>query len=141
MELTKREKVFLGLGVGVGLVGLGVGGYFAYKYLGSKTAFEILETKGKQLISDNNNLKKSVDTLMKAASENVFQEAIGTVNNKLGYRIDKKKYLEAALKANPNDVDLTKAYERVCIEIKELMGRKDSYEAALELYEIKDELL
>lgn len=137
MELTKREKVFLG----IGLVGLGVGGYFACKYLGSKTAFEILETKGKQLISDNNKLKESVDTLMKAASENVFQEAIGTVNNKLGYRIDKKKYLEAALKANPNDVDLKKALERVCIEIKELMGRKDSYEAALELYEIKDELL
>lgn len=137
MELTKREKVFLG----IGLVGLGVGGYFAYKYLGTKTAFEILETKGKQLISDNNELKKSVDTLMKAASENVFQEAIGTVNNKLGYRIDKKKYLEAALKAKPDDVQTKKALERVTIEIKELMGRRDSYEAALELYEIKDEIL
>jgi hypothetical protein len=137
MELTKREKVFLG----IGLVGLGVGGYFACKYLGSKTAFEMLETKGKQLISDNNKLKESVDILMKAASENVFQEAIGTVNNKLGYRIDKKKYLEAALKVNPNDVDVKKALERVTIEIKELMGRRDSYEAALELYEIKDELL
>lgn len=70
MELTKREKVFLG----IGLVGLGVGGYFAYKYLGSKTAFEILEKElekefGK-LITDNKELEKSVDILMNAFSEN-----------------------------------------------------------------------
>lgn len=96
MELTKREKVFLGIGLGVGLVGFGVGGYFAYKYLGSKTAFEMLETKGKQLISENNNLKKSVDTLTnrvtileEIVSEDVLEEAIATTTRKYNYRCDK----------------------------------------------------
>ena len=56
-------------------------------------------------------------------------------------RVDKKKYLEAALELYPDDAQTKRAYEQVCIEIKELMGRRDSYEAAQKLYEIKDEIL
>ena len=77
---------------------------------------------------------------MEAASEGVFEEAIGTVNNKINHRTDRKKYLLEALKAKPDDEQSKQALNKVNIELENLFTRKDKYTKAQALYEIKDEI-
>ena len=81
-----------------------------------------------------------MQTLIEAAREGVFEKAIGTVNNKIYHRTDKKKYLLEALETNPNNDDIKQALSKVNIELKNLFTRKDKYTKAQSLYEIKDEI-
>ena len=139
-KLTKREKILLG----VSIVGAGVAGFIIYKQhnIIIKALFDKIECEKiiTNLNNDNQVLKCDVQTLMEAASEGVFEEAIGTVNNKINYRTDKKKYLLEALETNPNDISLKAALEKVEIELANLFTRKDKYIKAQTLYEIKDEI-
>ena len=139
-KLTKREKILLG----VSIVGAGVAGFIIYKQhnIIIEALFDKIERDKiiTNLNNDNQVLKCDVQTLMEAASEGVFEEAIGTVNNKINYRTDKKKYLLEALETNPNDISLKAALEKVEIELANLFTRKDKYIKAQTLYEIKDEI-
>ena len=139
-KLTKREKILLG----VSIVGAGVAGFIIYKQhnIIIEALFDKIERDKiiTNLNNDNQVLKCDVQTLMEAASEGVFEEAIGTVNNKINYRTDKKKYLLEALETNPNDTSLKAALEKVEIELANLFTRKDKYTKAQTLYEIKDEI-
>ena len=139
-KLTRREKILLG----VSIVGAGVAGFIIYKQhnIIIKALFDKIEHDKiiTNLNNDNQVLKYDVQTLMEAASEGVFEEAIGTVNNKINYRTDKKKYLLEALETNPNDISLKAALEKVEIELTNLFTRKDKYIKAQTLYEIKDEI-
>ena len=139
-KLTKREKILLG----VSIVGAGVAGFIIYKQhnIIIEALFDKIERDKiiTNLNNDNQVLKCDVQTLMEAASEGVFEEAIGTVNNKINYRTDKKKYLLEALETNPNDTSLKEALEKVEIELANLFTRKDKYTKAQTLYEIKDEI-
>ena len=139
-KLTKREKILLG----VSIVGAGVAGFIICKQhnIIIKALFDKIEREKiiTNLNNDNQVLKCDVQTLMEAASEGVFEEAIGTVNNKINYRTDKKKYLLEALETNPNDISLKEALEKVEIELKNLFNRKDKCIKAQALYEIKDEI-
>ena len=126
------------------MVGAGVAGFIIYKQhnIIIKALFDKIEHDKiiTNLNNDNQVLKYDVQTLMEAASEGVFEEAIGTVNNKINYRTDKKKYLLEALETNPNDISLKAALEKVEIELTNLFTRKDKYIKAQTLYEIKDEI-
>ena len=139
-KLTKREKILLG----VSIVGAGVAGFIIYKQhnIIIEALFDKIERDKiiTNLNNDNQVLKCDVQTLMEAASEGIFEEAIGTVNNKINYRTDKKKYLLEALETNPNDTSLKAALEKVEIELANLFTRKDKYTKAQTLYEIKDEI-
>ena len=139
-KLTRREKIL----IGVSIVGAGVAGFIIYKQhnIIIKALFDKIECNKiiTNLNNDNQVLKCDVQTLMEAASEGVFEEAIGTVNNKINYRTDKKKYLLEALETNPNDTSLKAALEKVEIELANLFTRKDKYTKAQTLYEIKDEI-
>ena len=139
-KLTRREKILLG----VSIVGAGVAGFIIYKQhnIIIKALFDKIECDKiiTNLNNDNQVLKYDVQTLMEAASEGVFEEASGTVNNKINYRTDKKKYLLEALETNPNDISLKAALEKVEIELANLFTRKDKYTKAQTLYEIKDEI-
>ena len=139
-KLTKREKILLG----VSIVGAGVAGFIIYKQhnIIIEALFDKIERDKiiTNLNNDNQVLKYDVQTLMEAASEGVFEEAIGTVNNKINYRTDKKKYLLEALETNPNDISLKAALEKVEIELANLFTRKDKYTKAQTLYGIKDEI-
>lgn len=128
-KLTKRDKLM----IGVTVASTCVAGYFGVKH------FKDAKIQG-ALIKSNKDLKDSVDTLMAAASEGVFEEAIGTVNNKITYRVDKEKYLLEWLKSNPNDAETTKALSKVRSELMNLYKRRDKIEAAQNLYEIKNEI-
>ena len=139
-KLTKREKILLG----VSIVGAGVAGFIIYKQhdIIIKALLDKIERDKiiTNLNNDNQVLKCDVQTLMEAASEGVFEEAIGTVNNKINYRTDKKKYLLESLETNPNNDEIKQALDKVNAELKNLFTRKDKYIKAQTLYEIKDEI-
>jgi hypothetical protein len=118
-KLTKREILL----VGAGVVCACAAGYFGYKYF-----------------NDNKDLRDSVDTLMAAASEGVFEEALGTVNHKITYRADKEQYLMEYLKSHPNENKTKDTLEKVRIELINLYNRKDKIEKVQQLYEIKSEI-
>ena len=128
-KFTKREKLLICAAIATTCVA----GYFGYKYFSSVKFEELLS-------EDNKSLKDSVDTLMAAASEGVFEEAIGTVNHKITYRADKEKYLVEYLKTHPTHVDAQKGLERVTAELANLHARRAKFEVAQELYEIKNEI-
>lgn len=128
-KFTKREKVLIGAAV----VTTCIAGYFGYKYF-SEIKLE------KLLRKDILGLEDSVDTLMAAASEGVFEEAIGTVNHKITYRGDKEKYIIEYLETHPKDIDAQKSLERVKAELINLHNRRGKFEAAQKLYEIKNEV-
>ena len=139
-KLTKREKILLG----VSIISVGVAGFIIYKQhdIIVKALLDKIEREKiiTNLYNENQVLKCDVQTLMEAASEGVFEEAIGTVNNKINYRTDKKKYLLEALETNPNDISLKAALEKVEIELANLFTRKDKYIKAQTLYGINDEI-
>ena len=139
-KLTNREKILLG----VSIVSVGVAGFVIYKQHNIITKALLDKIEFEKIITNLNNenqvLKCDVQTLMEAASEGVFEEAIGTLNNKINHRTDKKKYLLEALKAKPDDEQTKQALDKVNIELKNLFTRKDKCIKAQALYEIKDEI-
>lgn len=139
-KLTRREKIL----IGVSIVGAGVAGFIIYKQHNIITKVLLDKIECEKIITniDNENqvLKYDVQTLMEAASEGVFEEAIGTVNNKINHRTDKKKYILEALKIKPDDEQSKQALNKVNIELENLFTRKDKYTKAQALYEIKDEI-
>lgn len=139
-KLSKREKVL----IGVSIIGAGVAGFIIYKQhnIITKALLDKIEYERTITNLDNENqvLKWDVQTLMEAASEGVFEDAIGTVNNKINHRTDKKKYILEALKVKPDDEQSKQALNKVNIELKNLFTRKDKYTKAQALYEIKDEI-
>ena len=78
------------------------------------------------------------NTLMEAASEGLFEEAISKVTNKINYRLDRKEYLEKALEKCPEDMDLKVAYEKIVEELSMLFTRRDKFEDAQAIFEIAD---
>ena len=139
-KLTRREKIL----IGVSIVGAGVAGFIIYKQhtIITKALLDKIECERIITNLDNENqvLKYDVQTLMEAASEGVFEEAIGTVNNKINHRTDKKKYILESLKVKPDDELTKQALNKVNVELKNLFTRKDKYIKAQALYEIKDEI-
>ena len=126
-KLTKREMLL----VGAGIVCACAAGYFWYKYFNS-VKFEDLLSK------TNEELKDSVDTLMAAASEGVFEEALATVGRKIAYRKDRESYLLNQLVSHPGEKDLCDCLERVRSELSVLTERQNKFLASQKLYEIKN---
>ena len=137
-KITKREKVMLGVSIGVSVAAIGVAGYFGVKYYGNTKENKILESANEMLKEANVVLTDKVTTLMEAASEGVFEEAIGTVNNKINHRTDRKKYLLERLVTNPDDKDAKALLEKVETELTNLFKRKDKFTAAQAFYAITD---
>ncbi len=78
-------------------------------------------------------------TLMAAASEGLFEEAISKVTNKINYRLDRKETLLEQLNKNPNDVDLQNTLQKVLDELTVLFNRRDKFMKAQALLEIKED--
>lgn len=110
--------------IGTAIVCTCAAGYFGYKYFGMMS----LEKK----------LKDSVDTLMAAGSEGVFEEALATVGRKISYRKDREGYLLEQLASHPGEKDLCNCLERVRSELNVLTERQSKFLDAQKLYEIKD---
>ena len=78
------------------------------------------------------------NTLMEAASEGLFEDAISKVTNKINYRLDRKETLERMLEKRPDDKDLKETLEKVVEELAMLFNRRDKYEMSQAIFEIKD---
>ena len=137
-KMTKREKVMLGISVGVSVTAIGVAGYFGFKYYKSNENAKLLEQGMHYLSGVNSDLNNKIETLMEAATEGVFEEAIGTVNNKINTRTDKRKYLLERLLQFPDDIQTKRALEKVEIELANLYKRKDKFTEAQAFYAIAD---
>lgn len=125
-KLTKREKLMIVAAV----VCAATAGYFGYKYF-SNVSFDKLLSK------QNKDLEDSVDTLMAAASEGVFEEALATVGRKIAYRKDREGYLLEQLVSHPGEKDLCNCLERVRSELNVLTVRQNKFLAAQKLYGIE----
>lgn len=119
-ELTKREKVLICAAV----VTTCAAGYFGVKYIGDCKQI-------KKLANDT-------DTLMSAASEGLFEEALATVGRKIAYRKDREQYLLKQLATHPGELDLSNCLNRVQSELSVLTERQSKFLNAQKLYEIKD---
>ena len=137
-KLTKREKVMLGISVGVSVTAICAAGYFGFKYYKSNENTKLLEQGMHYLSGVNSDLNNKIETLMEAATEGVFEEAIGTVNNKINTRTDKRKYLLERLLQFPDDNQAKAALEKVEIELANLYKRKDKFTEAQAFYAIAD---
>jgi hypothetical protein len=78
------------------------------------------------------------NTLMEAASEGLFEDAISKVTNKINYRLDRKEVLERALEKYPDDAQTKEAFNKVVEELEMLFARRDKYEMSQAIFEIKD---
>ena len=78
------------------------------------------------------------NTLMEAASEGLFEEAISKVTNKINYRLDRKEALELRLLDKPDDNQTKEALNKLLEELAALMKRRDKFEDAQVIFEIKD---
>lgn len=118
-ELTTREKLLICAAV----LTTCTAGYFGIKYF-----------------SDCKQIKKLADdtnTLMSAASEGLFDEALATVGRKIAYRKDREQYLLKQLASHPGESDLSNCLNRVQSELNVLTERQSKFLNAQKLYEIK----
>ena len=83
------------------------------------------------LQKSNNKLKDDVDTLMAAASEGLFEEALATTTRKLNSRKDRLQFLIDSEVVGEQVDKLTR-------EIKTLSMRRDAFLKAQALVEIKE---
>lgn len=125
-KFTKREKIVLAASAVTVTLASAVAAYFGIKYIGGHN--QILK------LTDDTN------TLMSAASEGLFDEALATVGRKIAYRKDKEGYLLKQLAAHPGEKDLSNCLDRVRSELEVLMERQTKFLSAQSLYEIKDEI-
>ena len=79
--------------------------------------------------------RKDNDTLMAAASEGLFEEAIATVTRKINGRRDK---LEALLKRYETDLTVEDAITKVKAELDILIARKESFLEAQNIFGIEE---
>ena len=96
----------------------------------------------KDLIRDNDILKETNETLrddnqtlMTAASEGLFEEAIATVTRKINSREDK---LEVLLERSLTDDTVVEAIDKYRSELSMLMKRRDSFQKAQNIYFINE---
>ena len=76
------------------------------------------------------------NTLMEAASEGLFEEALSKVANKINHRLDRKEFLLEQINNNPNDADLQNTLQKVLAELNVLFARRDKFTKAQALYNI-----
>ena len=120
-KFTKREKLLICTAIATTCAA----GYFGIKYIGDRKKIE--------------KLTDDTTTLMSAASEGLFDEALATVGRKIAYRKDKEEYLVEQLLATPADKQTQNALSRIRAELQVLLTRQNKFLEAQTLYEIADE--
>lgn len=123
-KLTKREKAILTVSAVTVTITSALAAYFGVRYFSDHGQV----TK----LADNTN------TLMSAASEGLFDEALATVGRKIAYRKDREEYLLKRLLSHPGEKDLCNCLERVRSELNVLTERQSKFLAAQKLYGIDD---
>ena len=98
-KMTKREKVILGVSIGVSATAIGVAGYFGYKYLDAKKTIDLL-TKEKDSTNERLNF---IEFLV--IESNCIPMALQNGNNKLSRVQNKIATATERLLKVPDDKD------------------------------------
>lgn len=108
-------------------------------YLLNKHDVEIKElVRSNEILKGANDaLKEDNETLMAAASEGLFEEAIATVTRKINGRKDQLEFLNIQLNDGNNEV--IPKINKITNELSILVSRRDKFIKAQSLLEIKDE--
>ena len=77
---------------------------------------------------------KDKNTLMAAASEGLFEEAIATVTRKINYKQDRLEFVKRKLLNDPGAKDAQKAASELTRELHVLTERKNDFIAAQKVY-------
>ena len=120
-KVAKHKTVIL---TGVGLIALGVGGYFGYKYKIKCNETKMLDDSVKRLVEKNMNLKIAIDDLTDdmyvikktLADGEIVEQAIATTERQITYLTSKLAKLLKVKETVPDDKDIINA-------IKELKGK------------------
>lgn len=105
-KLTKREKVMLGVSIGVSVAAIGVAGYFGFKYYKSE-----LNTKKLNDICDTNSEELRFLKFLIIESD-CLPKAKQNGENKLAREENHMKCLLESLSKNPNNKELQVAYDK-----------------------------
>lgn len=125
--MNKKVKNLL-IGAGI-IAGVGACGYSLYSNRRLIGNIKVLQL-------DNKSLRKDNDTLMSAASEGLFEEAIATVTRKANTAKDRVDVISKQLLSNPNDRDLQKALDNYQTKFNMLTIKKQNFIEAKRTYEI-----
>ncbi len=85
---------------------------------------------------DISKLRDENGTLMAAASEGLFEEAIATVTRKINYKTDRVEFVKQQLLATPDDIQTKQSLQRLTKELSTLVTRKEKFLKAQHVYEI-----
>ena len=107
-KVAKHKTVIL---TGVGLIALGVGGYFGYKYKIKCNETKMLDDSVKRLVEKNMNLKIAIDDLTDdmyvikktLADGEIVEQALSKTENQISYLTGKLEKFMNVLKERPND--------------------------------------
>ena len=120
-KVAKHKTVIL---TGVGLIALGVGSYFGYKYKIKCKEAKMLDDSVKRLVEENMNLEIAIDDLTDnmyvikktLVDGEIVEQAISKTENQITYLTGKLEKLLKAKETVPDDKDIINA-------IKELKGK------------------
>ena len=120
-KVAKHKTVIL---TGVGLIALGVGSYFGYKYKIKCKEAKMLDDSVKRLVEENMNLEIAIDDLTDdmyvikktLADGEIVEQAIATTERQITYLTSKLAKLLKVKETVPDDKDIINA-------IKELKGK------------------
>ena len=105
-KMTKREKVMLGVSIGLGIVAVGTAGYFGFKYYKSE-----LNNKQLQDICNEHSEELRFLKFLIVESE-CLPKAKQNGENKLAREENHMKCLLESLAKNPNNKELQSAYDK-----------------------------
>lgn len=120
-KVAKHKTVIL---TGVGLIALGVGSYFGYKYKIKCKEAKMLDDSVKRLVEENMNLEIAIDDLTDdmyvikktLADGEIVEQALSKTENQLSYLAGKlAKYMKLS-EERPDDKDIINI-------VKELRGK------------------
>ena len=117
-KVAKHKTVIL---TGVGLIALGVGSYFGYKYKIKCKEAKMLDDSVKRLVEENMNLEIAIDDLTDnmyvikktLVDGEIVEQAISKTENQITYLTGKLEKLLKVKETVPNDKDIIDAIERV----------------------------
>ena len=105
-KLTKREKVMLGVSIGVSVAAIGVAGYFGFKYYKS----ELNNKKLNDICNTNSEELRFLKFLI--VESDCLPKAKQNGENKLAREENHMKCLLESLAKNPNDKTLQVSYDK-----------------------------
>ena len=117
-KVAKHKTVIL---TGVGLIALGVGSYFGYKYKIKCKEAKMLDDSVKRLVEENMNLEIAINDLTDnmyvikktLVDGEIVEQAISKTENQITYLTGKLEKLLKVKETVPNDKDIIDAIERV----------------------------